>query len=89
MQSSHLHPAHRIVYKGRVYGACRPPPLSLSCSVSLVPVVCGGGGDGGVQVKQQAQLLSQLVFTLWQVKQRKYLVKMKEDPKQVLCCGCC
>ena len=50
MQPSPLPPTHRIVYKGRIYSACRPPPLSISCSLALVPVVGGGGGDGGVQV---------------------------------------
>jgi hypothetical protein len=63
-----MHPrAHRIVYQGRIHRSCpESPNPTLGHGFIIVPVVKGGGGDGGVQVKQ-----------------RKYLVKMKEDPKQV------
>ena len=63
MQSPPL-PNHRIVFRGRLFRSSSILPLPHS--YTLVPIACGGGGDGGVQVKQ-----------------RKYLVKMKEDPKQV------
>jgi hypothetical protein len=71
-----------------VFTAHAAPPHSPSAAAFRSCQLCVAG-EATVECRCcSAAPLSAVLFHVVQVKQRKYLVKMKEDPKQVICRGC-
>ena len=64
-----------------------PPPSRSAAAFRSCQLCVAEEATAGCRCCSATALSS--CFYISQVKQRKYLVKKKEDSKQVICCGCC